>query len=135
MKLSNLLAIGIITVYVVGCALPPPTIGPGPRPPVASSSPSANFLIISAVYGSGTNFADVTYRVDDLLHQPDVEFFARPEWVHADPTPGWNKALVIVYEFKGWRHIFTTGEGGKVSLEQLIEQAKKKPKKHAEHRA
>jgi hypothetical protein len=63
--------------------------------------------------------------VDDLLHQPKVEFFARPEWLHTDPTPGWNKALVIVYECKGSRHIFTTGEGGKVSLEGLMEQLKK----------
>ena len=45
---------------------------------------------------SGTQFADVTYRVNDLIHQPLVEFFARPEWLKADPTPGWNKALVIV---------------------------------------
>jgi hypothetical protein len=85
--------------------------------------------VISAAYGSGTSFADVTYRVNDLLHQPSVEFFARPEWLNADPTPGWNKALVIVYEFKGRRHIFTTGEGGKVSVEQLIEQAKKRAKR------
>ena len=77
-------------------------------------------LIVSATYGSGTHFADVTERVDELIHQPDVEFFARPEWLHADPTPGWNKALTIVYEFKGHRHVFTAGEGGKVSVDLLI---------------
>jgi hypothetical protein len=94
-------------------------------PPQAISSPSANLLILSAVYGSGTHFADVTYRVNDLLHQPGVEFFARPEWLHADPTPGWNKALVIVYEFKGRRQIFTTGEGGKVNVELLLKRHRK----------
>src|SRR5215471_6102125 len=93
-------------------------------PPKAVDSGSANLLLISATYGSGTAFADVTCRVDDLLHQPSVEFFARPEWLHADPTPGWNKALVIVYEHKGRRHTFTTGEGGRVSLEQLLTPAK-----------
>src|SRR5580704_18024906 len=90
--------------------------------PREAASPSAGVLIISATYGSGTNFADVTEPVDDLIHQPDVEFFARPEWLHADPTPGWNKALTIVYEFKGRRHILTTGEGGKVSVDLLIQQ-------------
>ena len=61
-----------------------------------------------------------------MLHEPSVEFYARPEWLHADPTPGWNKELVIVYEFKGRRHIFMTGEGGKVSAEELIHDAKRK---------
>ena len=52
---------------------------------------------------------------------PDVEFAAHPKWLGADPTPGWNKALVIVYEVKGRRHIFTTGEGGKVSVYSLLD--------------
>jgi hypothetical protein len=84
------------------------------------ASPAEKLLIISATYGSGTSFVDVTYRVNDLLRQPDVEFFARPEWLKADPTPGWNKALVISYEFDGKRHLFVTGEGGAVSSEKLV---------------
>jgi hypothetical protein len=88
-------------------------------------SPSADLLLISAVYGSGTRYADVTYRVNDLIHQPAVEFHARPDWLQADPTPGWNKALVIVYEVRGRRRTFTTGEGGRVSAEILLEEAKK----------
>lgn len=121
MKTSLLLTIGTITLLVAGCASRPQFS----RPPTADSSPSIHLLVVSAVYGSGTSFVDVTCRVDDLLHQPSVEFFARPEWLHADPTPGWNKALVIVYEIKGHRRTFTSGEGGRVSLEQLIDLAKK----------
>jgi hypothetical protein len=90
------------------------------KPPMADASVNADLLIISAVYGSGTKFADVTYRVNDLLRQPGVEFFARPEWLKVDPTPGWNKALVIVYEVRGQRHNFTAGEGGKVSAQLLL---------------
>jgi hypothetical protein len=112
-----------------GCATQPPRSSNPTRPPTAVASPSPQLLVISAVYGSGTKFADVTYRVNEILHQPGVEFFARPEWLHADPTPGWNKALVIVYEFKGQRRIFTTGEGGKVSIEQLLEQPNKRRRK------
>ena len=91
-------------------------------PPSTADSPAADLVIISATYGSGTNYSDVTGRVTDLVHQRDVEFFARPEWLHADPTPGWNKALVIVYEFKGRRHLFTAGEGGRVCVDLLIRQ-------------
>jgi len=80
---------------------------------------ASDILVISAVYGSGTSFADVTYRVNDLIHRPGVEFFARPEWLNADPTPGWNKALVIVYELRGVRRTFTAGEGGRVNAEML----------------
>ena len=67
--------------------------------------------------------------VDDLLHQPSVEFFARPGWLQVDPTPGWNKALVIVYEYNGRRRIFTTGEGGRVNANLLIQPAKQKSKR------
>jgi hypothetical protein len=120
MKAPCWVAIGVSVsiALVAGCASQSQV--PKPPAPATISSPSADFLLISAVYGSGTHFADVTHRVNDLLHPRDEwVFFARPDWLHADPTPGWNKALVIVYEFKGERHIFTTGEGGGVSLEQL----------------
>jgi hypothetical protein len=93
--------------------------------PSATSSPSADLLIISATYGSGTHFSDVTERVSDLIHQPNVEFFARPEWLHADPTPGWNKALVVIYEFKGRRYLFSAGEGDRVCADLLIQQTDK----------
>lgn len=80
--------------------------------------------IISAVYGSGQNFNDVTDRVCDLLVRPDSEFFARPEWLKTDPAPGWNKELVVTYEFHGQRHIFMTGEGGRVTATILLDAAK-----------
>jgi hypothetical protein len=123
MKPHHLLILGA-GLLIAGCATSP-TTSSRLHPPSAKATPAADLLIISATYGSGTNYADVTYRVNDLLRQPDVEFFARPEWLAADPTPGWNKALVIVYEFKGYRHTFTTGEGGRVSASLLMDDAKK----------
>jgi hypothetical protein len=123
MKTSHLLAIVVSIAFVAGCASA--SHQTESRPPAAISSSSADLRVISAVYGGGINWADVTVRVHVLLNRPDFDFFARPEWLHADPTPGWNKALVIVYECKGRRHIFTTGEGGRVSVEQLMELAKK----------
>jgi hypothetical protein len=76
--------------------------------------------IISAVYGSGTAFADVTDRVKALLEEPGALFQANPNWLGADPTPGWNKALVIVHQADGKRRTFTTGENGEVSAVQLL---------------
>jgi len=124
MKTIPILAVGASLVLAAGCTT---TSHPSPQyaPPSAASSPWANLLIISATYGSGVNFADVTGRVDDLLHRPSVEFFARPEWLQADPTHGWNKALVIVYEYNGRRNTFTTGEGGRVNVELLVQHAKR----------
>ena len=125
MKTSHLTCLGICILLVAGCASPSRTKLPHANPSAPVVSASADLLVISAAYGSGTSYADVTYRVNDMVHQPTVEFFARPEWLRADPTPGWNKALVIVYEFKGQRRIFTCGEGGRVSAEILIQEATK----------
>ncbi|HEV2692814.1 MAG TPA: hypothetical protein VG347_07940 [Verrucomicrobiae bacterium] len=106
------------SLIVAGCASKP--VADHHHLPTMAATPAADLLIISATFGSGTNFADVTCRVNDLLRQPDAEFFARPEWLSADPAPGWNKTLVIVYEVSGHRHIFACGEGGKVSASVLL---------------
>lgn len=135
MKASRLTCLGVGILLVAGCASPFPAKVP-PTKPSPAKVPSAHrgasavpatddLLVISAVYGSGTSFADVTDRVREMIHEPTAEFFVRPEWLHADPTPYWNKALVIVYEFKGKRHTFTRGEGGGVSREILIQEATK----------
>lgn len=127
MKRQYLFGVACSILLATGCATNQSAPKTSYRPPAAAESPSANLLVISAVYGSGIHFADVTYRVNDLLHQPEVEFFARPEWLKADPTPGWNKALVIVYEHKGQRRIFTSGEGGRVNIDILLEAKKAVP--------
>jgi hypothetical protein len=76
--------------------------------------------LISAVYGSGTAFADVTDRVKSYLDEPGARFYANPRWLGADPTPGWNKALVIIHETAGKRRTFTAGENGEVSAALLV---------------
>ena len=114
-----LLAAGLLAA---GCATTNPP-AEQLHPPLVAVTPAAHLLIVSATYGSGTGYADVTDRVNDLLRQPDVEFNARPQWLGADPTPGWNKALLIIYQVNGQRHLFTTGEGGLVSLPALLKHA------------
>jgi hypothetical protein len=74
--------------------------------------------ILSATYGSGVNFSDVTDEAIKLLNQQS-RFYASPEWLRADPTPGWNKALVIVFKHQDKRYLFSCGEGGKVDVPLL----------------
>ncbi|MDZ4401214.1 hypothetical protein [Prosthecobacter sp.] len=76
--------------------------------------------LISAVYGSGTAFTDVTDRVKALLDEPGALFQANPHWLGADPTPGWNKALIIVHEINDQRRTFTAGENGEVSAALVV---------------
>ena len=84
-----------------------------------ASARSPGLLIVTAVFGSGTQFNDVTDRVNELLHLPDAEFYAKPDWLQGDPTPGWRKELIIVYTYRGERHISLTAEDGKVSVAML----------------
>jgi len=123
MKTHHLLLLAA-SLLLAGCATSPDASSRH-HPPLEAATPAAGLLVISATYGSGTNFLDVTARVDDLLRQPDVVFAAHPKWLGVDPTPGWNKALVIVYEYRGRRHIFTRGEGGEVSVSALLAEAGK----------
>lgn len=89
----------------------------------AAKTRHTDVLIISAVYGSGARFADVTARVNGLVHQPEVAFLANPQWLETDPNPGRKKTLVIVYDFKGKRHVYSTGEVGRLNAETLANHA------------
>ena len=90
---------------------------------LAGCSQSNSVQIISAVYGSGKSFADVSDRVGVLVQKPSG-FNAQPGWLNADPTPGWNKTLVIVYKVKGHRSIYTAQEGDWVNAKLLLEAAR-----------
>ena len=123
---------GVVAFACAGCATTsrqPSEIAARPARPAQAHeaeikpTKAANLVVISAVYGSGQHFADVTNRVNDLLRDPLAYFWAKPVWLLADPSPGWNKALVIVYELDGRRRIFTTGEGGTVSVGRLLARA------------
>ena len=80
--------------------------------------------VISAVYGEYTNFADVSYRVRDLVRL-DTGFQVQPGFLQADPFVGYHKALVIIYDVKGQRHIFTAYENDTVTAGELLEAAKR----------
>src|ERR1700722_7212301 len=101
MKTHFWVAFGGAIALVAGCASQSQARKPSALATI--SSPSDDFLVVSAVYGSDVYFADVTRRVDELLHNRDDTLLARADWLRTDPAPGCNKTLVIVYEFKGRR--------------------------------
>lgn len=105
-------------------ALPIFKVPPGDQVTQPKDFKTAGLKIISAAYGSGDKFSDVTPRVTEVLFR-ESQFYARPEWLKVDPTPGWNKALVITYEFNHVRCIFSCGEGGRVNADALLAKARK----------
>lgn len=123
-KFENLWGTESLSICCDDCTLT--KLEPGSAPP---SEPTPHEVsIISAVYGSGDHFADVTDRLKELLEERGARPSAKPNWLGADPTPGWNKALVVVYEIEGEasRHLFTCGEGCAVSASILAKHAMKK---------
>lgn len=70
--------------------------------------------ILSATYGSGGGHADVTARVKEKLELKRENLVARPQDLGADPTPGWNKQLNIVYTKDGRQRMRSYGENSSV---------------------
>ncbi len=87
------------------------------------SQNGSDVRVVSAVYGEYTNFADVTYRVRDMVRS-DTEFDVHPNFLKADPFVGYNKVLVIVYDVHGQEHVFTAYEGDTVTVGRLMEAAR-----------
>ena len=79
--------------------------------------------ILAASYSFGSDSADVTERVKTLLRE-GTTFQANPGWLHADPHPYWNKALVIFCKIGHRAAIFSVGENENVSRELLLEKAR-----------
>ncbi len=65
----------------------------------------AKVKVISAVYGGGKHQADVTERVRKHVEQDKKTFAVTPGDLGADPTPGWNKTLTVVYNKDGVRRL------------------------------
>ena len=113
--------VGIVAVLLAGWQLTHANRVPAPG--AARPVPATGWRVISATYGSGAHVAEVTDRVVELLAATNAGFEAHPYSLGADPCPGWNKQLIIIYEAQGHRHLFTTGEGGRVSAAALREEA------------
>ena len=94
-------------------------------PVIPSTAPTADkrVVILAAAYSFGSQYADVTARVKQLLHE-GKEFHADPDSLGTDPQPYWNKGLVIFCKIGGKRAVFSVGEGEPVSRQLLLEKAR-----------
>ncbi|WP_193214276.1 protein kinase domain-containing protein [Luteolibacter marinus] len=72
--------------------------------------------VISATYGTGGKDADVTARVAKLVEEDQRDFHVTPRDLGADPNPGWNKGLTIVFEIDGKKRRKSWGENSEVKL-------------------
>lgn len=75
--------------------------------------------IVSAVYGAGSHFSDVTDRVQAILKEPGAVFAAKPHWLGADSQVEGDKTLIVVYLVGGKRHVYTVTEAAEVSADLL----------------
>ena len=124
MKISPLIALAAAVLLAAGCATSSHTTQSAA--PAVSRLAQSDLKIVSAVYGSGKTFVDVTQRVDYLLNHSPEGFTARPARMQVDPTPDTTMSLVIVYQFKGQQHTVTKGQRGRVTI-QLLQDAAKSP--------
>jgi hypothetical protein len=93
-------------------AVPAPAVPQAGKP--QDPLPNTGIEIISATYGSGRRHADVTDRVIDFMETNPRRLVVRPQDLGADPTPGWNKELVITHKWRGHRRTMNWGENSHV---------------------
>ncbi len=85
--------------------------------------PDGGVEILAASYSYGSEYADVTARVRELVRAGE-EFAANPDTLGVDPHPYMNKALVIFCTVKGKRAIYSVGEDEAISRALLLEKAR-----------
>jgi hypothetical protein len=89
----------------------------------AQVAPAEDLRVTSAIFGTREGSADVTPIVQHLAKPGLLEFYAAPFWLEVDPAIGQNKTLVVFYEYRGARRVFTTSEPGAVSHAMLVQHA------------
>jgi hypothetical protein len=89
--------------------------------PVAAAAPAGEPKVVSAYFGTGDGFADVTARVAELIRTEPAGFATTEDELQADPTPGLRKEFMVVYEYGGQRRVFTTHDGGMCSRDLLVQ--------------
>ncbi|HEY2585546.1 MAG TPA: hypothetical protein VGI81_07275 [Tepidisphaeraceae bacterium] len=86
---------------------------------LASAQANERPRIVSASFGTGTNWADVTEQVKRLAESSDA-VRANPDTLGADPSPGWRKQLEIVYIQDGRRRTVMINEDSEIRVQGLI---------------
>lgn len=93
---------------------------PATRPASDSGSMVNDVRIELALFGSGTRLSDVTDQVVQLLRSQPQGFTAHVNSLHADPTPGKNKSLLIRYRYRGQERLCMVTGQNRVSYAALV---------------
>lgn len=96
-----------------------PAPEPTTRPVIARPETVKDIRVELALFGSGTQLADVTDRVAQLLRDAPDGFTARADWLHIDPVPGKNKSLMIRYRCRDQERFFLITGGNRASYAAL----------------
>jgi clan AA aspartic protease (TIGR02281 family) len=91
---------------------------PPPAKPPEVSPVRPPFEIVSARFGGGKKWADVTDRIKELL-ATGQEIKANTKTLGADPTPGYKKHLEITYMQGGEQKTMRVAEGSEVAASDL----------------
>lgn len=108
---------------VAPTTLPPPADGRGVFKRRLSQAPSREVKVISAYYGIGRNFVDVTPLVSPLLQRPVDSFLINPKVMQADPYKGLIKYLLLTYTYGGTRRYYIGTEGAILNREILLSES------------
>jgi clan AA aspartic protease (TIGR02281 family) len=96
-----------------------------PQPPAAPKPDrpdTGQIRILSARWGGGSHWADVSDRVVSLL-KAGQPFAVDTKSLGADPTPGWHKHLEIEYQIGTQRKSLHVDEGKKLEPYDFVEKS------------
>ncbi len=79
----------------------------------------ANDIVVSARWGGGQKWVDVTATLKEWLTGDDDTIRADNDTLGSDPTPGWQKHLEITYKKDGEQKTISITENEKVPMEKL----------------
>jgi hypothetical protein len=86
---------------------------------LASVQSPARPALVSARWGTGNKWADVSEQIKRIAKLPDV-VRADPDSLDADPAAGWRKSLEIVYILDGQKHTVWINEDQEIRIDDLI---------------
>ncbi|MGC4007139.1 MAG: hypothetical protein QM811_30030 [Pirellulales bacterium] len=87
--------------------------------PGANAAPE-RLTIVSARWGGGNNWTDVTARAQEGVKKNEW-VWATTDYLRADPTPGWRKTLEITFLKDGQNTTSKIGEGGAFKPSKVLE--------------
>ena len=73
--------------------------------------------ILNASYGNGFRVANVTQRLQDMVHGGQFSVYVDNDSMGTDPAPGMRKSLTVTYSYRGGRtQTVTVKEGQSLTI-------------------